>query len=71
LVEQNDMGGQLLDLTTLSFVSAICRGDQQSEHKSGDRPNQPRSKPDDILCIPAQMMLWQPLAEKYAEKHPG
>ena len=65
-VEHDDFGGHLLNLTALSFVGAVCRGDQQSEHKSGNRPNQPRSQPHDIFCGSAQMMLWQRVAKKYA-----
>jgi hypothetical protein len=57
-VEQSDIGGQLPDLTAPGFIRALCRCDQQAEHKSGHRPDQPCSQPRDTLCIAALVMPW-------------
>ena len=63
LVEQDDIGSQLLDLTVLGSVSAIGGRDQQSEHEGGDGPDQAGPEPDDIFRCPAQMMFRQTVAE--------
>jgi hypothetical protein len=59
IVEQNDIGGHLLDLSALRVVRALRRGDQQAEDKCGDRPDQTGAEPDNIFCVSAQVVPWK------------
>ena len=54
-----------------AFEKCCLLTDQQSEHESGDGRNQAGAQSNDILCGPAEMMLWQSGAKKHTNKRPA
>jgi hypothetical protein len=66
-VEQDDVGGDLFDLTALGVERALGRRDQQTEHQGGDGCDQPDAEPHDVLGVLAEMMLRQRGAQQRAE----
>jgi len=68
MVEQNDIGCHLLDLSALQVVRTLRRADQQAKDECGYRSDESGAQPDHILCIRTEMMLRQGVAEKRAKQ---
>ena len=43
VVEQNDIGGDLIDLIALGLERALCRRNQQADNKRGKCSDKPRA----------------------------
>jgi len=50
-IEQDYVGGDLLDLGILGIEGAFCGSNQQAKDKRSDRRNQSYTKPYDILRV--------------------
>jgi hypothetical protein len=63
LIEQDDVGADVLNVTNLRIIRTIRGGDQQAKYKGGDGSNQSSSEPDDVLRVICQMPLRQHSSE--------
>src|SRR5271157_5585963 len=68
LIQQHDICGELRHFGALSIVEAFARSDQQSQHQRYGGPDQCHPKPDSLLGIGIEVLVWQTGMDEYAEQ---
>src|SRR5579872_3832740 len=64
VVQQNNIGGQLLDLAALGLVFSARGSDQKAKNEGGKRRDQRRALPHNVLGVAAQMPIRQFVADE-------
>jgi len=67
-VDEDEIGGGLLELAALRVERTFCRGNQQADDQGGHRSDQARPQFHHILRILVQMMLGQNAAQGHASE---
>jgi hypothetical protein len=68
IVEQNNIGGDLLDLITLGLERALGRRYQEAYDKRSKRGEQSGAQPHYVSCVGVQMRLGQDRAKQQTEQ---
>src|SRR5215510_10733350 len=71
LIEQNDIGSQLLNLSNLCIKRGLRRSNQEPKHECSYCSNKTRAKPHHVLCIRAQVVARHLTTQQHADHCAG
>src|SRR5262249_10794011 len=71
LIEQNDIGSQLLNLGNLCIKRGLRRSNQEPKHECGYCSDKTRAEPHHVLCIGAQVVVAQLITQQHTDHCAG